>query len=328
MFSKNKNDLKYGAILTESSIELYWSIYKGLEKELIDLSNVIHIDDDQKNVYSMRIAELILRSAIGIESLAKDIYATRGFERPHGCRFNFDDPCMVKFNEIWDIEQKVVRIKHPFIRFSDVEIYPFKNITVKTSNREHSNIWKCAYNDIKHNLMNNMKSANIYAFIEALAAFYILNVYAKGILSNIEIENRSAAIGFDLSFNSEVFCVSIQRALDAKSVSARGIEYPKFEYDPSVIYQIQPDKKSLERIYDVMKTAFDERSTKSVLTEAISGLLAAKEISLPEKGGLSSKDLEKISFKAQEVALGKHTAQLGNVVADMHYIATLNEKPK
>ena len=41
------------------SNNLYWSVYQNLEKELIELTNHIHVDDKQINVYSMKIADLL-----------------------------------------------------------------------------------------------------------------------------------------------------------------------------------------------------------------------------------------------------------------------------
>ena len=40
----------------------YWTVYKNLEKELIELSNLIHIDDNQLDIYSIKIAELLLKA--------------------------------------------------------------------------------------------------------------------------------------------------------------------------------------------------------------------------------------------------------------------------
>ena len=50
----------------------YWNVYKSLEKELIALSEVIHIDDNQLGVYSMKIADLLLE----IENIRKTMLGT------------------------------------------------------------------------------------------------------------------------------------------------------------------------------------------------------------------------------------------------------------
>lgn len=58
----------------------YWAVYKNLERELSDLSNLIHIDDKQLNVYSIKIAELLLRTVVEIESISKTLYFQNGGE--------------------------------------------------------------------------------------------------------------------------------------------------------------------------------------------------------------------------------------------------------
>ena len=55
-------------------INLYWPIYKNLEREFIELSNWIHIDDNQLSIYSVKISELLIRCSVEIESISKDLY--------------------------------------------------------------------------------------------------------------------------------------------------------------------------------------------------------------------------------------------------------------
>lgn len=57
---------------------LYWPVYKNLEKELLKLAECVHFADDQLNVYSMHIADLIVRCAVEIESLSKELYCRLG----------------------------------------------------------------------------------------------------------------------------------------------------------------------------------------------------------------------------------------------------------
>ena len=42
---------------------LYWNVYKSLERELLALAEIIHIDDKQLDVYSMKIADLLIRTS-------------------------------------------------------------------------------------------------------------------------------------------------------------------------------------------------------------------------------------------------------------------------
>ncbi len=55
-------------------IQLYWQVYKNLEREFQSLAETIYIDDRQQEVYSMKIADLLIRTVIEIESLSKELY--------------------------------------------------------------------------------------------------------------------------------------------------------------------------------------------------------------------------------------------------------------
>ena len=56
------------------STNLYWTVYRNLEQNLLALAENIHFDDRQLGVYSNRIAELIVRCAVEIESIARSMY--------------------------------------------------------------------------------------------------------------------------------------------------------------------------------------------------------------------------------------------------------------
>lgn len=51
---------------------LYWNVYKSLERELLSLAEIIHIDDSQLDVYSMKIADLLIRTTVEIESISRN----------------------------------------------------------------------------------------------------------------------------------------------------------------------------------------------------------------------------------------------------------------
>jgi len=51
--------------------QFFWNAYKRLEKEVLVLSEDIHFCDDQLEVYSSKIGDLLVRTAIEVESLSK-----------------------------------------------------------------------------------------------------------------------------------------------------------------------------------------------------------------------------------------------------------------
>ena len=60
--------------------DLFWSVYKNLEQETVNFSRYIHFSSNQKTVYSMSIADLIVRCAVEIEAISKKIYEFLGGE--------------------------------------------------------------------------------------------------------------------------------------------------------------------------------------------------------------------------------------------------------
>ena len=62
--------------------QFFWNNYRRLEKEVLALSEYIHISDDQLQVYSSRISDLLVRTAIEFESLAKVLYYDNGGVKP------------------------------------------------------------------------------------------------------------------------------------------------------------------------------------------------------------------------------------------------------
>jgi len=55
-------------------VNLYWPVYLKLEKEVLSIADAIHFSDDQITVYSIQIADLIVRCAVEIEALSKELY--------------------------------------------------------------------------------------------------------------------------------------------------------------------------------------------------------------------------------------------------------------
>ena len=50
-----------------TTTNLYWPVYKSIEREVLALAYVIHIDDKQLNVYSVKIAELLIRTCVEVD---------------------------------------------------------------------------------------------------------------------------------------------------------------------------------------------------------------------------------------------------------------------
>ena len=106
---------------------LYWPIYKNLEKECLAVANYIHFADDQLKVYSAIIADLIVRCSIEIEALAKDLYQQLGGDMspidittgtPR--ELYFDTDCLDVLEQRWKLSKKQLKLTAINFYFSDI----------------------------------------------------------------------------------------------------------------------------------------------------------------------------------------------------------------
>ena len=163
-------------------MNLYWPVYKRLENEVLECANYIFFSDNQLKVHSLVIGNLIVRCAIEIESLAKELYVREGGnpdlldEEGKKRDLYFDTDCLEFLNQKWNICEKKVSISSTDMFFEEFrELKPLK----KSNKRGTSGSkWKQAYQNIKHDRVNQIKKfANVENLMNALAALFILNIY-------------------------------------------------------------------------------------------------------------------------------------------------------
>jgi len=161
-----------------NNLNLYWPIYKNLEKDVIDLTNNIYFTDNQLGVYSIHIVELIIRSSTELESIAKDIYRREVGKDP-----SKPGDCFCWFDEQWNISKKQIVITTPYFYFRKSYKPAFAPFDYNSSDDEKIENYSerkdfySMYNSIKHDRVKNISKANINILIRVMAALYLLNVY-------------------------------------------------------------------------------------------------------------------------------------------------------
>lgn len=228
-------------------MNLYWPIYKNLEQKLLELSEFIHFSDDQENVYSLSISNLLIRTAVEIESLAKELYKLTGGnmtpvdESGKSRTLYFDQDCIQHLDVNWNITKKVVYVVTPAFYFTQQEnliLKPLKNCDKPSKGR-----WKKAYQAIKHNRVESMRAGNIGNLIRAMAALYILNIYYRD--EKFDIGTIAKSEPLDARLGSEIFSVSLAHAEKcrfAEEMSDEGIDDAvKRELDSSIYIQKYTD---------------------------------------------------------------------------------------
>lgn len=182
------------------SVPKYIDNYHRYEKNFSDITNHIYIDDNQRNVYSLELADLIVNVFSSIEGLSKDIYKFFSNEETGVPLFinaenkrknefleknpntsdkmpepKFDDDALRYLNYFWDLTSKKIKISSDLIYLSEESssITPLADICY--GKRELNE----AYQSIKHDRIANMHNATVNNAIKSLGALYILCVYAK-----------------------------------------------------------------------------------------------------------------------------------------------------
>lgn len=236
---------------------LYWPVYKNLEKEFLNLANYIHFSDDQLGTYSMFIADLIVRCSIEIEALSKELYCILGGNMsptdPEGNARDlyFDTDCLDLLENKWFLSKKQIAVSAINFYFNDEKNKILTPLHKANKRGTSGSKWKQAYQAVKHDRRNSLKKANIENLLYALGALYILNLYYRDERTDIGRvylnENN-----FDSRIGSEIFSAHYCKATslsmnlnmnDSCIIPSLGDELEKS------IYVIKYDDKSFKEMH-------------------------------------------------------------------------------
>jgi len=239
IFTDNSNFSKIKPMINN----FYWPIYKSLERELIELSNLIHIDDRQLEIYSIKIAELLLRTCVEIESISKALYFENGGVKDDDNNLFFDTDCLNLLETLWQLSKKQIQISSInfyFTKLENISLTPLKKANKRGAS---SSDWQKAYQAVKHNRVTSLSKANLKHLIRAMGALYILNLYYNN--NGYQLEKDSGGLNFDSSQGSSIF--SIKLHINTTINPAR--DYSKnFDFD-DCIYILKPtdDTRSINQ---------------------------------------------------------------------------------
>lgn len=160
-------------------MNIYWPVYKNLEAEFLKIMYYVHIDDEQLDVYSSKIADLILRAAIEIESICKELYVANGGISKKNIKFDHHilDEMLIPN---WVLDKKVVIITAYNCFRTQRELYPFVKGESRTSASSCQTFsWNNAYQNLKHDRGKSLPLSSIRHLFDVMAALYVLNIYYK-----------------------------------------------------------------------------------------------------------------------------------------------------
>lgn len=305
--------------------QFFWNAYKRLEKEVLSLSEYIHFSDDQLSVYSPRISDLLVRTAIEFESLAKELYYENGGAKPEDRDLYFDTDCMGLLESKWLLSKKTIFINTPYFYFNDPANTTLTPLYNTFKRRKSASKWQRAYHAVKHDRIHNLKKGNVFNLINALGALYILNIYYRD--AKFESVNDNNASNIDWGLGSEVYSVKV--SFESSGASNEHIYVKKADYD-ECIYLVKHTDKSAQAFIDVMSGVNKQISdqtindvTQSLNAKIKAGTIATDAESLKTETQALFKEKNPVAMKR---VLEKEKFSIHNAIQGLRYEAVLNKQ--
>lgn len=199
--------------------DIFWQTYLNLEKEAIEVSKYIFFTDEilmnsggnvvpqscnsQLETFSPHISDLLVRCCVQIEALSKELYFDNGGTKPRGDNsIFFDEDCLKLIDIKWQTHNKEVLVVAPFFNFTKDENRILKPL--KEAHKRQGTYWERAYQAVKHDRYSSMQKGTVKAFIHALAALYLLNLYYR---NDSWVTKYQDIANLDYSMGSAIFSV-------------------------------------------------------------------------------------------------------------------------
>lgn len=186
---------------------IYWPVYKNLERGVLDLSYSIHIDDTQLAVYSSQISDLILRASAEIESISKELYKQNGGVKTE--RIKYDTDALVHLNDLWKLESKIVLISSTNCFQTNKELKPFIQAEASTIHGRLTYSWNNSYQNLKHDRANSLNFGSIKYLFDIMSALFILNLYYKS--ESILLYDDTNGLNFPINLGSDLFSIKLHK---------------------------------------------------------------------------------------------------------------------
>ncbi|WP_164126959.1 hypothetical protein [Sphingobacterium luzhongxinii] len=223
-------------------LNLYWSVYKNIEREVVELSNQIHFVDNQLSIYSVKISELLIRCSVEIEAISKELYFRLGGQQPaNGQDLYFDTDCLQLLEDTWLLSKKIVMVSASNMYFEKGENRLLTPLAKANKRSTSAAKWKQAYQAVKHDRTQSLKDGNIKNLLHALAALFMLNIYLKDEVHDLKKSHSTDS--FPLNLGSDIFSIKIHNwdGYDGQ------YNYHKKEDFDECIYFVRYSNDSLEK---------------------------------------------------------------------------------
>jgi len=220
--------------MSQNAFELgqMWNTYLEMEKQFTDYLDYVPLTTDHKKVYSGKLLRLMLQIGGYIDTAFKEMAFYHKFNGNINCekirrkvtknRIISIDFSLQTFEPLYGLSRKSVLVKslehftyRPLItdRFSPFAEYR----ELKTPK------WWSAYNAVKHNMLKNIRKANLENTMTALGAAFLLNAIHEPSLMGLA---KSGVANFFDTSKREIFHVKeelIERAITGELHVKKGL---------------------------------------------------------------------------------------------------------
>lgn len=217
-----------GGYMQMRDINLFWPIYRKIEKEVLEIATYVHIDDTQLKVYSIHIGELIVRCVTEIEAISKRLYEILGGnmnpidDDGRTRSLYFDTDCLALIENRWKLSTKEIVIENEYFYIENEENK--KLIPLKKAHIRSGASWNKAYQAIKHNRFYNLNKA----ITQLKNHMEYINRNYSSFRTQIH-EDKDKAINEEYSGNylvgpRKTLLVDPQKDIDVKYIAIGGVE--------------------------------------------------------------------------------------------------------
>lgn len=302
-------------------MNIFWNIYKNIERELIEISNIIHIDDNQLSVYSPKITELLIRTVIEVEAISKELYFKNGGDKANDNQLFFDTDCIDFLDNKWLLSKKKVIVSAPNFYFSDEDnrvLTPLKKANKRGSS---SSKWLIAYQAVKHNRNNSLSKGNLKNLIGALAGLYVLNIYYKDL--EFLLGRDYNGTNFDSSLGSSLFSVKVHTNEHVEFSIDNRLYKKNINYD-ECIYIIEPTQKAKNIFLDFAQKYFEEILQRKL--ETLDRILISRKENMTDEEIISITEEIRDDKSIEQKILKENVSSLSKIYNDMTYQAVINKQ--
>lgn len=299
-----------------SELNVFWPVFRQLDYRAAQLTQDIHVCDDQLDVYSSTIADIVIRCGVEIEAIVKELSASEAFanaaNQGEGAKtdhVHFDDLLKALLAK-WKLDKKVVYVSHHGCFQSQKTLYPFLKDTPRTGKSRQTFGWNNAYQNLKHNRQKYLSSGSLQNMFSALAATYLLNLYFKDEVHKLGHESSASAM--DATMGSELF--SIEIATDSGWNEKGHPNVPK-NYEASAVCITSTEETRL-RAAEAMSSAIKEGNelfVKQVLTEAVKG------------NSFRPEEANSLSIETMRYGFANHQHSVKMAMRSLKYEARMNK---